>query len=526
MLTVRGCSRVAHRAVATTKVRSRIAAAAAAFASRTAPLLASYEHTGDGAETELLPKHGDGGFGRSNFIRDHAGERAMTDVYDVHGKLGEGGCGSVFTGQHKRTKETVAIKRVAKRSVADLDSMRAEVAFLKATDHPNIVRLYETFECEDNLYLIMEKCSGGELWQHILRAHDVGVGFGEPELVVAAQQMLKALAYCHAHNIVHRDVKPENFLYASGGAGAPLKLVDFGVSGVVSSILPGERFLTRTAGTDGYIAPEVLLSRPYGSAADMFSLGAVMHAAVVGIPPAWNSGTQAYHFPGRIRWRKLSKPAQAFLSRLVDPDPMARPAAVEALQDPWITESSSAASASTLLSEDYVARMRRFGKMSKFQKCMCASMVAFGLFHSPEMEHIKNIFLDADKDCSGEVSVDELSALLGGDANKDDLKLLSRLDTSRNGVVAYSEWLAAAADDALFRDREGVLRAFEALDRDGDGHITVAEMERALPGVFKYGELAAQIQSCDADADGTIDFEEFMELLRQVPAGASSDIDE
>lgn len=152
--------------------------------------------------------------------------------------------------------------------------------------------------------------------------------------------------------------------------------------------------------------------------------------------------------------------------------------------------------------------------MGKLQKCMRTSLVAFAQFHDQEMARLREVFLEADKDCSGEVSVDELAAVLCSDADVNMKKLLPKLDTSCNGVIVFSEWLAAAAHDALFSDREGARRAFDALDSDGDGHITIDELRNALPGVFRPGELEVQFLCFDSNGDGSIDFEEFAAALR------------
>jgi len=485
-----------------------------------------FEHSGDGAGDKLLPRPGRGGFARGNFIRNHAdGSKTLADDYELQDKLGEGGCGSVFTATHKRSGDVVAVKKVLKSGVQDEVALQAEIEFLSVTDHPNIVRLYETFEDEDTLYFVMEKCSGGDLWQNVLRCHESGLGFSEAELIEVARQMLLALAYCHAHNIAHRDVKPDNFLYASRSPDAPLKLVDFGVSGVVSSLNPGKRFLTRTAGTDGYIAPEVITCRPYGTAADIFSLGAVLHAAVVGLPPYWNAERQAYTFPGRMRWRLLSSEAQALFARLTDPDAEARPSAAEALQDPWLSGESASGGApkASLLSAEYVARMRRFSSLSKLQRCMLTSLVALSPCTGEEAEKLQRIFMKADIDCSGEVSTEELVAVAREDGVRDaDIQqLVSVLDSSKTGQVSYSEWLAAVASETLVRSRDGARRAFEALDGDGDGKIQASELLEALPGVFGSKELKEELRAFDANSDACIDFDEFVQLLRRKPAQAA-----
>lgn len=510
-----------------------------------------FERAGDGAEGVLLKTPAAGGFLRSNFVAQHNTACEALGAYDLQGELGRGAFGSVRAAKHRDTQQSVAVKTVPKSDTSDMAAMRSEISFLKSMDHPNVVRLYETIEDASSLFLVMEHCSGGELWERILSAHDSGLGFGERELAEAAQQMLRGLSYCHASNVVHRDVKPQNFLYASTEEGAVLKLVDFGVSGVTDENIGrtgSRRMLTRMVGTDGYIAPEILLSKPYGPAADIFSVGATMHAAVVGLPPRWEldksgegsgsmpgstavsipasawrgGGKPAYIFPGKMRWRMLSPEFQTLMTSLVDPDPAARPSAAEALRSPWFQrlktcEVGGGEGMSAFLDESLVERMRRFGKRSKLQQCAFASVVAFSRFHCKEYEELRNAFLAADADLSGEVSAEELAAVLvaSGSATATEVEdIVAAVDTSRDGKITYSEWVASAASKALFSTQDGVRRAFDVLDRDGDGVISAAEIEAALPGVMAHAEILQGIRQFDQDGDDHLDLQEFKTLLR------------
>merc|ERR1719433_2091912 len=95
-------------------------------------------------------------------------------------------------------------------------------------DHPSIIKLFETFEDQRNIYLSMELCSGGELFDHIVRARH----FKEADAAMVMQQILRAVFYMHECDIVHRDLKPENFLFMSNSPinENVLKLIDFGLS--------------------------------------------------------------------------------------------------------------------------------------------------------------------------------------------------------------------------------------------------------------------------------------------------------
>ena len=93
-------------------------------------------------------------------------------------------------------------------------------------DHPNIIRLYEWFEDKTNIYLVMDLCSGGELFEKI---SSVG-SFNEHEAAKMFRQMMSSLSYCFVKKICHKDLKPENFMFASKDPNSTLKLIDFGLS--------------------------------------------------------------------------------------------------------------------------------------------------------------------------------------------------------------------------------------------------------------------------------------------------------
>mmetsp|Transcript_71816 Transcript_71816/g.126832 ORF Transcript_71816/g.126832 Transcript_71816/m.126832 type:complete len:505 (+) Transcript_71816:22-1536(+) len=472
-----------------------------------------FEYAGDKAEQTHLPRAQQGGFARCNFVKATNSSK-LKDAYDIAGSVGAGAFGSVCAGRCRKMGHDVAVKTIPKYSVQDADALQREIEFMRLTDHPNVARLYEVFEDEDDLHLVMELCSGGELWKRILSAHEAGLGFSEAELADATRQMLRAVAYCHSQSIVHRDIKPENFLFASKAPDSPLKLVDFGIGGVVPGERPETRFLTAMVGTDGYMAPEILLSKPYGPAADLFSVGAVMHAAIVGLPPRWAADKAAYDFPGRMRWRMLSKDAQHLLASVLQADPCARPTAVEALQHPWL--SSSRREGSQFDSEEILNRLKSFGRRSKLERAARFALVALNKLRGEEVQQLQEAFLEADADGSGEVTEAELLAVLQRKGSQElPEQLFQHLDSSGEGQISYTEFLAAAASNAWVGDSKGAREAFDSLDADGDGFISPEEIDAALPGVYTPEELAQEIERLDQDGDGNLNFEEFCRILQE-----------
>jgi calcium/calmodulin-dependent protein kinase I len=124
----------------------------------------------------------------------------------------------------------------------------------------------------------MELMQGGELFDQILEKEQ----FSESEARQATKSIIDAISYCHQKGIAHRDIKPENLLLSNKDIGiASLKIADFGLA----RLLEENSLASTTCGTPGYVAPEVLMQRPYGKSCDYWSIGVVAFILLSGTPP-------------------------------------------------------------------------------------------------------------------------------------------------------------------------------------------------------------------------------------------------
>lgn len=503
------------------------------------------EHRDDGAFERYLPAPKTGGFARGSFVAWRRAERVrdtstvINDIhtlYDFQELVGEGGFGKVYAAKHKRTGEIVAIKTLQKDTLKDQEALQLEVAFLKQADHPNTVRYYEAFEDADKIYLVMEMCTGGSLSEYIHAAHDnFGPGFSEEEIARIIFQMLQGVAYCHAHSMAHRDIKPGNLLFScrvpgacngaiptscSGNGDAPLKLVDFGIAGVLRSDRPQKRLLTKCAGTIGYMAPEVFEARPYnGRSADMFSIGAVMHHLITGLPPIWQKDEASYKFPGRLRCNSLSEDCQSLLEHLLHSEPELRPTAAEALQHPWLDAMGMA------IHEDIPSTFERcfhsmhdFSHRSKLQQLIMYSMVAFAPLHNHHMEQLRGAFLAADKGMSSGISCFEFVELgrrYSSLSTKDLRFIFTTANFSRTGKLSYCEWLAAAAPKEWYEKPDHAQRAFDTLDARKNGYLRASDLTQLLPKALDLAEIESELRSFFPQSNGKLHFHEFCALSDQ-----------
>ena len=201
-------------------------------------------------------------------------------AYDIGEELGQGGMGVVVSGQHRQLGRRVAIKQLPEAFAADPAVRRrftAEAQVLASLDHPHVVPVYDFVEREGICLLVMELLPGGTL-----RSRVAAGGCTAPYAVAVSLACLSGLSAAHRRGILHRDVKPENMLFAASGV---LKVTDFGIAKVIGG--PGT-VLTRVGdvvGTPAYIAPEQVRGGKLSPATDVYALATMLYELLAGVFP-------------------------------------------------------------------------------------------------------------------------------------------------------------------------------------------------------------------------------------------------
>ncbi|KAG6521759.1 hypothetical protein ZIOFF_018885 [Zingiber officinale] len=218
---------------------------------------------------------------RTNFGYD----TDFASKYTVGKLLGHGQFGYTFIATDKANGDQLAVKKIDKNKMVlpiAVEDVKREVKILKALKgHENVVHFYNAYEDDTYVYIVMELCEGGELLDRILAKKDSH--YSEKDAAVVVRQMLKVAAECHLHGLVHRDMKPENFLFKSTKDDSPLKATDFGLS---DFIRPGKNFHD-IVGSAYYVAPEVLKRRS-GPESDVWSIGVITYILLCGRRPFWD----------------------------------------------------------------------------------------------------------------------------------------------------------------------------------------------------------------------------------------------
>ena len=173
-------------------------------------------------------------------------------------------CTKVATGQRYALK-TLQINRM---DPAKMQELRDEITIMKGLDHPHIVRLYDVHEEKNKMYLVMEYCEGGELFDRLFQQE--GGKFTECKAAQLVQKMLASIHFMHTRNICHRDLKLENFIFEDQTVDSQLKLIDFGLSHRYTK----NENMRNILGTSYYMAPEVL-KQEYNNKCDLWSIGVI-----------------------------------------------------------------------------------------------------------------------------------------------------------------------------------------------------------------------------------------------------------
>jgi serine/threonine protein kinase len=211
---------------------------------------------------------------------------SVLPAYDIGDVLGAGGWGVVVAGQHRQLDRRVAIKQLPSELSADPAVRRrfmAEARVLASLDHPHVVPVYDFVERDGVCLLVMELLPGGTLRS---RATD-GAGLTAQKAVALSLACASGLSAAHRRGILHRDVKPENMLFAASGV---LKVTDFGIAKVIGG---ADTVMTRAGdvlGTPSYIAPEQVLGAELSPATDVYGLATMLYQLLAGVFPFSHDG--------------------------------------------------------------------------------------------------------------------------------------------------------------------------------------------------------------------------------------------
>ncbi|KAL7132074.1 hypothetical protein ABFS83_12G047000 [Erythranthe nasuta] len=454
---------------------------------------------------------------------DFGYDKDFNSRYTIGKLLGHGQFGYTYVAVDKFNGDRVAVKRIEKNKMVlpiAVEDVKREVRILKAlAGHENVVQFYNAFEDDSYVYIAMELCEGGELLDRILSKKDSR--YTEKDAAIVVRQMLKVAAECHLHGLVHRDMKPENFLFKSPKDDSSLKATDFGLS---DFIRPGKKFQD-IVGSAYYVAPEVL-KRKSGPESDVWSIGVITYILLCGRRPFWDK-TEDGIFKEVLRnkpdfrrkpWPGISNAAKDFVKKILVKDPRARLTAAQALSHPWVREGGEASDIPLDIS--VLSNMRQFVKYSRFKQFALRALAS--TLDDEELADIRDQFDAIDVDKNGSISLEEMRQALEKDIPwkiKDSRvhEILQAIDSNTDGLVDFPEFVAATLHVHQLQEhssekwQQRSQAAFEKFDFDKDGFITPDELK--MHTCLK-GSIEPLLEEADIDKDGKISLSEFRRLLR------------
>jgi len=457
----------------------------------------------------------------SSFINEKTGSYNVD--YKLGGVLGTGAFAQVRKVTNRKTKAVRAMKVVEKKKVSTYEEQRkfiCEIQVLRQLDHPNILKLYEFYQDQKNYYIIIELCTGGELFDKIIEQGSLS----EKEASYIMKQLLGAVVYAHNHNIVHRDLKPENILLdITSDGGYNIKVIDWGTA---KSFDPTQK-MTEKFGTPYYIAPEVL-AKSYNEKCDIWSCGVILFILLSGYPP----------FPGKNdkeimknvlkgeysleseEWKYASEEAKDLIRRMLSYDPTKRLSAKEALEHKWFEKVLTKEKVNKELIQHNLRNLKNFRAEQKLQQATF-TFIASQLASKEEKQQLMETFKTLDKNGDGTLSRQEIldgyrQIMDEEDAEAEVNRIMAMVDIDKSGEIDYTEFIAATLDKKKMVSKERLEQAFNMFDKDGNGSITADELKEVLGGQLSnidegvWDEIVSEV---DTNGDGQISLEEFTSMM-------------
>eukprot|EP01054_Gregarina_sp_Poly1_P009394 Gregarina_sp_Poly_1__9393@NODE_587_length_7368_cov_122_746473_g453_i0_p2_GENE_NODE_587_length_7368_cov_122_746473_g453_i0NODE_587_length_7368_cov_122_746473_g453_i0_p2_ORF_typecomplete_len679_score123_54Pkinase/PF00069_25/5e65Pkinase_Tyr/PF07714_17/1_1e38EFhand_7/PF13499_6/0_0011EFhand_7/PF13499_6/3_4e10EFhand_7/PF13499_6/1_2e14EFhand_8/PF13833_6/0_0048EFhand_8/PF13833_6/6_1e05EFhand_8/PF13833_6/0_012EFhand_8/PF13833_6/1e08EFhand_6/PF13405_6/0_0011EFhand_6/PF13405_6/4_5e06EFhand_6/PF13405_6/2_2e len=494
----------------------------------------------------------------------HQGSCEVFKDYTFGSEAGQGAFGKVQVVTHKASGSRRACKSVVVARPRQWELIHQEIDIMKQLNHPNILRLYEIYHDGYTVYLIVELCEGGQLFDRIVEHYErLRRPITERQVGVWMTEILSAVAYCHEKDILHRDIKPENILFVDKSEDSPLKLIDFGLSstgarirenqheevekksgmtGVLAKMMPkiGGKALVSTnvkklkmqrAGTPHYMAPEMIKGN-YDERCDLFSVGVIMHQLLTGVHP--------YYIPGMDdeksvelkiletvpsmtgpEWTYVSPAAKDLCRSLLRRNPLKRLTAREALSHPWFDQVRTTTSglAHSLVSASVFEGLRSWQNQNKLKQAV-VQLIARELSEK-EICDLRRKFKALDKKKDGMISLDEVREAMresGHHMVESDLQAMFANMGGAQGRIGWNEFLSALLCKRMMFQEKQLREIFKKFDVNNEGRVSVATLQKALKGTRKYGTLAADevediFAEIDKNKDGFLDFYEFVELM-------------
>lgn len=458
--------------------------------------------------------------------------------------------------------KTIATEKIKGDQMKDLLN---EIYIMRKMDHPYIVRLYEVYQANKKIWLVMDLCTGGNLTTRKLK---------EPEVTVITEQILRGVAYLHKRGICHRNLKLENILFENSSANSSIRLIDFGLSQTYS-LNPRRK---HGNGAAYCMSPEVAGElASYSEKCDVWSIGIIVWILLAGDYPFLKNDEDlndeqkkaklvngSFKFGITWRGRGITEFAKTFVKGCLKKDPQERWSAIEALeflQDEWIpaleakcakeaeyeairlkalpqpvttkkhsvliktkevtsvlekTHSSKSRKEQNILDYDIMEDIVRFTKFGLLKKTALVALA--NRLDRTDIGMLSELFLLVDTNQTGTISPDELKEALEKlkmpNMNEELMEsIFAGIDHDQSGQIHYAEFLAALSEGAGLVTHERVADVFDRIDSEGKGFISHEDLKNILGENYEEEKANKMINEGDFKKNGRVDYDEFVQLM-------------
>ena len=486
-------------------------------------------------------------------------------IYEELAILGEGTFGLVKKVCLINNKKTIrAMKIISKKNIVKGQSTKLfeEIEILRRLEHPNIMKIYEYFIDDKNIYIITEFCDEGDLLGKITKL----ISMSELVVKYLMGQILDALAYLHANRIFHGDIKLENIMlyktsrrkikrftvinkdlnsdvnlqnkldnvngqtsdYVEDMSNYEIKLIDFGCSKYLNK--KKNKLLSGIVGTSLYCSPEVI-DNSYDEKSDEWSCGVLMYILLYGDRPfAGESEEEIFENIKNynIDFNKLenvSENCMDLMKKLLNPKKQYRITALEALKHPFFTNKLNPKN--ILTHHKDLSILNRFKKIKKYPTILHKKVVAHCCFHyisQEEEKKLKELFLFLDK--NNETKLREKDFIEGFEKAKISISpleiknLMNILDSDGSGTIEYQEFLRAFCDKDLLLNDVNLKTIFEIIDKDKKGYINIKDIKNFIVGndknKLKEDAMKKLSKKIGVENNSKINFEQFCNIIRNI----------
>ena len=486
--------------------------------------------------------------------------------YEILEEIGRGGMGVIYRARQQHSRRIVAVKRILAHQVSSHETLvrfRREAEAVASLDHPNILPIHEVSESEEGLpFFSMKYAMGGSL-----RTAAPRLRANARECVRLMAKVARAIAYAHSKGVLHRDLQPGNILLDE--AGEPM-VSDFGLAKWLNETSDLTRTL-ETLGTPGYIAPEQAECRAADltSAADIYSLGAILFYLLTGRPPFMGPNVLyvIHHAaatpapPLRSFAPSLDRDLETIVGRCLESDPKARYQSAGALADDlehWLRHEPIRARRIGVFS-----RGRKWVRRNPTSTGLVASLVTLGavvgvMFWESQSPRsvpplpagiavlpFENLSADPENAFFTDGVQDEI---LNDLAKIADLKIISRTSVMqyKSGVkrnlrqIANELGVAHVVEGSVQRAGNNVRVSAQLIDTKTDTHLWAESYDRPLNDVFAIqsdvakaiaGQLQAKLSPAEKSAieqpptTNLVAYDRYVRAKKLSPSNLTSQVD-